>query len=464
MASPVSTERHPATVDLIGSIDSIVIEHEPGLVAFARSRGADDPEGLVNEVFLRFFRRRAGLTFDHDAEIGGYLYRSATNLMTDEYRRRRSRPEEVGPPPADLVATGSSFEDRVDDSLHLEQLLNQLSVDQRTVVELRFLEDLTVEETAARLEKPVGTVKSLQHHGVKRLRALALVALAALALVAGIFAVRSDRSAQSVQPIDSIDGHQSEQPIPPAIPEPRSEDDGLSAVARLDGVDVASTVTAQQREPVDRTSTSLPSSSTSVAAGSPPVAVGVSAGPTAESQPSPGPSPVQPTTTSLLPEPVAPSVSAVSVADPPAPEPPTPEAAGSLVGPVQIEAASSGKLLWIRESDHSLRANGTPDSPASCFTIVRIDASTIAIEATIGARQDLLGVQNDADNALRARGGDGKRPWLIAYRNDDGTYRFASATFPGRLLRVDGASVDSGGIDASDPQTRFRLSPIDGCS
>jgi RNA polymerase sigma-70 factor (ECF subfamily) len=52
----------------------------------------------------------------------------------------------------------------------VHDLLDRLSPDQRDVMLLRVVGDLTLEQTAATLGKPVGAVKSLQHRALERLR------------------------------------------------------------------------------------------------------------------------------------------------------------------------------------------------------------------------------------------------------------------------------------------------------
>lgn len=50
------------------------------------------------------------------------------------------------------------------------QAIRRLPPDQRAVLVFRFYEDLSVEQTASLLGKPAGTVKSLQHRALARLK------------------------------------------------------------------------------------------------------------------------------------------------------------------------------------------------------------------------------------------------------------------------------------------------------
>jgi RNA polymerase sigma-70 factor (ECF subfamily) len=53
----------------------------------------------------------------------------------------------------------------------LEAALQQLNVDERIVVVPRYFADLPIDEIAARVDAPVGTVKSRLHRGIAHLRA-----------------------------------------------------------------------------------------------------------------------------------------------------------------------------------------------------------------------------------------------------------------------------------------------------
>ena len=158
------------------SLGAVYDRYSPGIYRYAMRLLGDEclAEDCVAETFSRFLKAiRAGNgPQDH---LQAYLYRIAHNWITDSYRRQ--------PPPAldldDGIHAGEHFltKSQVDARLEQEQVrlaLRSLTPDQRQVITLRFIEGWNNEEVAAALERPVGTIKALQHRAVNTLRRLLL--------------------------------------------------------------------------------------------------------------------------------------------------------------------------------------------------------------------------------------------------------------------------------------------------
>ncbi|HYL53045.1 MAG TPA: RNA polymerase sigma factor [Acidimicrobiia bacterium] len=141
------------------------------VAGYLRARGVRDPEGLANDVFVRAFRTLD--TFEGDGErFRSWLFTIAHNAAIDDARRRRRRVVEVSFEAAPDRAGGDV---EVDAAAHLAHervavLLSVLSPDQREVLLLRVVADLSVEETAAVLGKGYEAVKALQRRGLASLR------------------------------------------------------------------------------------------------------------------------------------------------------------------------------------------------------------------------------------------------------------------------------------------------------
>jgi RNA polymerase sigma factor (sigma-70 family) len=138
---------------------------------YLRTQGAEDPESLTSEVFLGAFRRITAFTGD-GAAFRSWLFTIAHHRLVDE-RRRRAR----GVPTASVEHAHSRVGGDVEEdalaslgSAWAVQLLQGLSPDQRDVLALRVIADLSVEQVAAVLGKQPGAIKALQRRGLTALR------------------------------------------------------------------------------------------------------------------------------------------------------------------------------------------------------------------------------------------------------------------------------------------------------
>jgi RNA polymerase sigma-70 factor (ECF subfamily) len=131
-------------------------------------------EDVTSETFVRALRRIDSLTFQ-GRDVGAWLVTIARNLMLDHVKSSRYRLEVATADMRDADRATDGPEDAVLRGLANAELLAgvaQLSDDQRECVELRFLQGLSVAETAAAMGKKDGAVKALQHRAVRRLAAL----------------------------------------------------------------------------------------------------------------------------------------------------------------------------------------------------------------------------------------------------------------------------------------------------
>jgi RNA polymerase sigma-70 factor (ECF subfamily) len=141
------------------------------VAGFLRARNVTDPDGLANEVFLRVFRK-IDCFEGNGAQFRSWLFTVARNAAIDDARRRRRRP---APAPIEQAPdpVGGDVEDDVIARLandRVRAMLDHLSPDQRDVLVLRVVADLSLEDTAAVVDKGVEAVKALQHRGLAALR------------------------------------------------------------------------------------------------------------------------------------------------------------------------------------------------------------------------------------------------------------------------------------------------------
>lgn len=154
----------------------------PLVLGYARSRGAVEPEDVASEVYVAMVRSIA--RFDGDeTQFRSWLLTIAHHKIADSLRRYGRRPEE--PAPVDewgerlLLLTDSESEamQRLR-SRGILEAIDELTDDQRAVLMLRVLADLTVPQIADVVGKPETAVKALLRRGTanlqRRLRAEAI--------------------------------------------------------------------------------------------------------------------------------------------------------------------------------------------------------------------------------------------------------------------------------------------------
>ena len=146
------------------------------VIGYLRVHGAADPEDVAGEVFLQVVRdlpRFSPSTGDAQRDFRAWVFTIVHRRLQDERRRRARKPAQPTDP-ADLVEAGGAAPDAgaeamegVDRARVLE-LLGDLPPDQRSVLLLRILGDMTIDEIAAAVGKRPGAVKALQRRGLKR--------------------------------------------------------------------------------------------------------------------------------------------------------------------------------------------------------------------------------------------------------------------------------------------------------
>lgn len=137
-------------------------------LAVAYTRNPASAEDLVQEAFLRVWRRRA--TLSRPGELEGYLYQTVRNLARNHLRR-----SEVAGRVLERQALVTPRESTDSQGLDAEQVnsaLGSLSVEQREVVLLRIYEGLAFREISRLIEVPLGTVHSRFRVALERLRPL----------------------------------------------------------------------------------------------------------------------------------------------------------------------------------------------------------------------------------------------------------------------------------------------------
>lgn len=129
---------------------------------------------IVADTFVRMIKSLGTWTFT-GSDLGAVLVTIARNLVADYYKSGRYRKE---------VAIGEAMDDDPDLSFEgdpeaaaisvvtnetLLAAIQQLLPEQRQCITLRFLEEMSLEETAKIMGKNVSSIKSMQHRALRSL-------------------------------------------------------------------------------------------------------------------------------------------------------------------------------------------------------------------------------------------------------------------------------------------------------
>ncbi len=144
----------------------------PAVAGYLRVQGVRDVDDLTSEVFLGVIRGVTRFAGD-EPQFRSWVFVIAHRRLQDDRRRHVRRPDAE-----QLIDAGSTLPggDTEDDALlalgtsRVYALCARLAPDQRDVVLLRIIGDLTVDDVAVVVGKTRGAVKALQRRGFTALR------------------------------------------------------------------------------------------------------------------------------------------------------------------------------------------------------------------------------------------------------------------------------------------------------
>jgi len=129
---------------------------------------ADD---LLQETYYRFLR--AGTRHDSEAHRRNYLFRIATNLVRDGYRRRRTDPQaSIGPEDAGELPGDAALAERTQSRADVRRAMARLKPRERELLWLAYAQGSSHEEIGEALGLKTGSIKPLLFRARKRLAAL----------------------------------------------------------------------------------------------------------------------------------------------------------------------------------------------------------------------------------------------------------------------------------------------------
>lgn len=141
------------------------------LVGYLTIKGSPEPEDQASETLLQVARNIGSFEGDEDS-FRSWIFVIAHRRMIDSQRRSGRRPTTTE---LEIEHSGEfgDVEQEALESLSTDEvskLLEILTEEQREVIVLRTLADLSLEQTADVMGKRVGSIKAMQRRAISRLR------------------------------------------------------------------------------------------------------------------------------------------------------------------------------------------------------------------------------------------------------------------------------------------------------
>ncbi len=144
----------------------------PSVLGYLRARGVDDPEAVTQDVFVKLLPQLGRLTGGVEG-LRKLTFTIARARVVDAARARARNAPPVAYDPATDARTVGSAEDEAHSALSVARVLAVLDVlpdDQREVLTLRVVADLSIEQVAEVMGRSSGAVKQLQRRGMVTVR------------------------------------------------------------------------------------------------------------------------------------------------------------------------------------------------------------------------------------------------------------------------------------------------------
>jgi RNA polymerase sigma factor (sigma-70 family) len=152
--------------------EEIFAELAPAVLGHLRASGAPDPEDVLSETFLQVARDVHKFE-GREAGFRAWVFAIAHHRLIDARRHSARRPVELAAEPPE---PRERADDAAEEALahigteRVQEILAALSEDQRAVLLLRFVGDMSVEDVARAVDKRPGAVKALQRRGLAAIK------------------------------------------------------------------------------------------------------------------------------------------------------------------------------------------------------------------------------------------------------------------------------------------------------
>ncbi|MFG3497580.1 sigma-70 family RNA polymerase sigma factor [Streptomyces sp. NPDC047928] len=153
------------------ALEELQREHGPALLSFLLGLTYGDQqraEDLLQETLVRAWQHPEAFEAPYES-MRPWLFTVGRRLAIDARRSRMARPTEIGDSVLDTTPDPADVTESAVAALDVRAAVRELSPEHRAVLVRLYFHGLTVNEAAAELGIPAGTVKSRSHYALRAL-------------------------------------------------------------------------------------------------------------------------------------------------------------------------------------------------------------------------------------------------------------------------------------------------------
>jgi RNA polymerase sigma factor (sigma-70 family) len=134
------------------------------------TKNPHDAQDLVQEAFIKVYQQL--VKYDNTGSFSSWLYRVAINHCMDEFRKKRYKMKQVEIDEGTVV--NPDYPEVIflkkEKSRQVERLIATLPEDERMIILLRYVNELSYQEISELVEAPLSTVRNKLHRAKKKMR------------------------------------------------------------------------------------------------------------------------------------------------------------------------------------------------------------------------------------------------------------------------------------------------------
>lgn len=134
------------------------------------TKNPHDAQDLVQEAFIKVYEQLG--KYDETGSFASWMYRVAINHCMDEFRKKRYQMKQVEIEEGSMISgdTPELIFFKNEESRQLERLVATLPEDERIIILLRYVNELSYQEISELMETSLTTVRNKLHRAKKKMR------------------------------------------------------------------------------------------------------------------------------------------------------------------------------------------------------------------------------------------------------------------------------------------------------